>query len=329
MTRVRALIVSALIVSAIALTSGQTSDRTFLAIVRSDGLVPIAISDGEDWWNSWPWPTDEEMKTLEIPASIETIPPEWLPPNTKLPVDWMFQRASGPPIKIRVTPPLKPLLNSLANTVSVPSTYTAQIEDGKRAGERGEIGVAIAGPGTLGRFEKASSAEYRRLLGRLTPRLRALEEDALKEWREEPGAGQETIVLTPGRTRKGEQPYELLKVVRPFKGQTSYYVTGEKWFAQKVPPGQAECSVNVSTAGVVVTRPDGTIVDQRLEAGAYGGYCGDPASRLALLATVEWHDRVLWVVCFSLEDGYNYALFDPNTNGQVPLKGAWALRPYN
>ena len=57
--------------------AGQERQRTFLGVVRQDGtFIPIAIYDGQEWWNRWPWAGegDDEIEALSLPAGVEEIP---------------------------------------------------------------------------------------------------------------------------------------------------------------------------------------------------------------------------------------------------------------
>lgn len=92
-------------------TFSQTLSPTFLAVVRHDGLlVPIAVFDGAEWWNRWPWgaESDEEIKTLPVPPNLRAIPKDWLPPSTRLPAEWRLLIGSGGRTRIRATEPVRP-----------------------------------------------------------------------------------------------------------------------------------------------------------------------------------------------------------------------------
>jgi hypothetical protein len=55
--------------------------------------VPIAVYDGSEWWNRWPWAAEgDEVRALPVPATLARIPPEWLPPGLSLPATWTLQR---------------------------------------------------------------------------------------------------------------------------------------------------------------------------------------------------------------------------------------------
>src|SRR5262245_58505088 len=70
----------------------------FVGILRRDALfLPIAIHDGRDWWNAWPFSheSDESVKGLPLPDSLDAIPDDWLPPGIRLPRDWGVQLLRG------------------------------------------------------------------------------------------------------------------------------------------------------------------------------------------------------------------------------------------
>jgi hypothetical protein len=66
---------------------------------------------------------------------------------------------------------------------------------------------------------------------------------------------------------------------------------------------------------------DAKVVSERLSAAAWDGYCGDPASWTEPLAALVLKGRLLWVLKNSVEDGYFYGLFNPNSNEPLELKG--------
>src|SRR5262245_9875159 len=83
----------------------------FVGVLRADGLlVPIAIHDGMDWWNRWPFSpaSDESIERLVLPSSIGRIPADWLPLGVHLPDEWRVQLDTGRNISIRLGSPAHP-----------------------------------------------------------------------------------------------------------------------------------------------------------------------------------------------------------------------------
>jgi hypothetical protein len=319
---------------AVTIVGGQEGDRTFLAVARADGaLVPIAISDGQEWWNRWPWAVEsDEVKALPVPATLDKISDDWLPAGVRLPVEWTMQRQDGRRRKVRLQRPIRPPGWQMMETIALQSDYHVSPDKGGNQYSFDEIGIAIAGVGELSAFATASPAESRRILGRLNQRLLEIEQAEIARWlqqrRESPGGDPRPITLS--RTYhdpapRVDEPFGLVRAVRRFKGRTYYYLTGEKLFKMGL-KDLADCKMNLSFDGIVITRSDGTIVFEKLNASAYAEYCGDAASWMTPLAVVERRDRVIWVVKYSVEDGYNYGLFDPEANENIALKGSWDMR---
>jgi hypothetical protein len=323
-----------ILVLALTTVIGQQRDWTFLAIVRTDGaLVPIAIFDGREWWNRWPWAEESgDVKSLKVPATLETIPDEWLPAGTRLPVQWTLQRLDGRRRSLRIQRPIRPSGSQLMETIALRSDYPVSPDKVGNQYSSDEIGVAIAGAGELSGFASVQPAESQRILGRLKQRLLELEHAEIARWlqerRESPGADPQPITLT--RAYRGPAPvvdhaFGLEKAAQRFKARTYYYLTGEKLFKMGL-KDFPDCKMNLSFDGVVITRPDGNIISEKVSAGAYAGYCGDSSGWMTPLAVLFLNDRVLWVVKHSVEDGYDYGLFDPDLSDNIELKGSWGLR---
>jgi len=85
------------------------------------------------------------------------------------------------------------------------------------------------------------------------------------------------------------------------------------------------CKLNVSFSGVVVAQ-SGRRLSEKIAASGYAEYCGDRPDWATPLASLEVNEKVLWIVRVSVEDGYDYALFDPDANDFIILKDTWELR---
>lgn len=304
---------------------------TFLGVVGADGaLTPIAVFDGRDWWNAWPWAAEsDEVKTLPVPSSLEAIPAEWLPPGLRMPRDWRVLRPSGATASVRAQRPIQTRLDGLMDTFSLTTAF--------RPGTEGDA-LAIAGSGVLGTFITPRRDETERIVRQLTSRLETLERAAIDEWRREhiePGvdattlirvfrttgpAGNRTVTVRPVGQ---ESDYGLTKASDRVQGRTYYHLSGEKLF--KVKPDD-ECKINLSSSGLVVVDPGGAVSSEKIASWAYSEFCGDPAESTMPIGTVRVGTRMLWVTRVSLEDGFDYTLFDPLLGDSVQLKGEWGLR---
>ena len=319
------------------ITAGsQERERTFLGVMRQDGLlIPIAIYDGQEWWNRWPWAAEsDEIKALPIPASLEDIPQDWLPPGgrPRLPIEWILLGTSGALTRVQVGRPVRPSTWQLMDTIGLQTNYRVRPDKTRGLYDYDEIGVAIAGAGELGRFQKATRGESQRIITRLMKRLLNIENEGIARWlqerREMPDAARDPVTLT--RTFRGDESgsiptFTLTKAVRPINGRTYYYLDGEKLYLMGL-KRHPDCKMNLSFEGVVIANRDGEIFSETVHAAAWAEYCGDRASWMDPLATLHLKDRVIWIVKYSVEDGYDYGLFDPDANRSVEPKGSWELR---
>jgi len=148
---------------------------TFVGVIGSDGaLTPIAVFDGRDWWNAWPWAAEsDEVKALPVPSSLDAIPSDWLPPGTRVPRDWRVLRQSGATAPLKALRPVQTTLDGLMETFTITTTF--------RPGPDGAM-LAIAGPGVLGTFVNPSRDETERVVRQLTSRIEALERGAMDRW---------------------------------------------------------------------------------------------------------------------------------------------------
>jgi hypothetical protein len=317
--------------SGIALDS-QARLPTFIGIVREDGgLVPIAIFDGREWWNRWPWSEEDgSASKVPVPESLDAIPADWLPSGVRLPREWTLLLLDGGRRKIQIDRPFRPSGWTLVETIVLRSTYPSRPIQGLSDGSD-DVGVAIAGRGRIEPFVTPSHQESQRILTQLQHRLADLERKAIDEWKRElavqPGAAAVPVSLT--RTYRGSQtdaPFGLVKASHAVRGQSYHYLDGEKLYFiagdERYPQG---CKLNVWFEGVVVTQA-GRVVSEAIGAGGYAEYCGDRPGSTTPLATLNIDGKLLWIVRASVEDGYDYLLFDPNANEPLTLKDEWRLR---
>ena len=299
----------------------QKQEPTYLGVVRGDGiLVPIAIYDGETWWNRWPWAAQsEEIRHLTVPATVREIPADWLPPGITLPIQWRVLPTTGRERPLRIVRPVRPPGDHLVDTIGFESDLpTGKVEDWVRTDV---IGVAISGQGQLGRSVVPGRAEAVRLLNRFTPQADELERIETEKWWREQGRAL-PVRLVPDKRSPDSRLGALRAGSRP-DGARYYQVRRDRVFRI---PGET-CGMHLSTDGIVIARPDGRIVSERLAAWAFGEYCGDAGEWTDLLAIVTRGGRVFWIVRISVEDGHDYGLLDPELpDPVVNLKGSWALR---
>jgi hypothetical protein len=305
---------------------------TFVGVVGSDGaLTPIAVFDGRDWWNAWPWATEsDEVKALPVPPSLEAIPADWLPPGTRMPSDWTVLRHSGATARLKALKPVHATLDGLMETFTITTTFRSDPDGGA---------LAIAGPGVLGTFVNPNRDETEGVSRQLTRRIEALERDEIDRWRhEQKGSGMDTaspltrvyMTSTPAgnkyvtnRPIDESSDYGLTKASDRIQGKTYYYLSGEKLFKAKP---DDDCKINLSTNGLVVVDRAGAVFSEKISAWAYAGSCGDAAESTMPLGTVRIGTRMLWVMRVNLEDGFDYTLFDPFVGDSVELKGGWEYR---
>jgi hypothetical protein len=332
-------IITAVVVAVVAAVSTAAAPQpasrpTFLAIVRADGaMTPIAIYDGREWWNRWPWAgeSDEEVRAIALPDSLSGVPADWLPPGSQLPAAWRWQRPDGSMRPIRALRPFRSAEFDLMSTILLRTDLGDSAVSRDHMYHFEPLGVAIAGPGELGRFVPAPPERSTRILESLRPRLDAIEKEAIAVWRKgrELNAPDDKISLT--RTYRDpdderQSPFGLTSIERPFDGRYYHFLSGTKLYNLGL-ANQPDCKVNVSFEGVVVTRADGSVISEQVSAGAYDGYCGDAAGWLEPLATLRLNGRLLWICRYSVEDGYDYLVFAPDASEPViELKGQWQLR---
>jgi hypothetical protein len=306
---------------------------TFVGVIGSDGaLTPIAVFDGRDWWNAWPWAAEsDEVKALPVPSSLDMIPSDWLPPGTRVPGDWTVLRHSGATARMKALRPLQATLDGLMDTFTITTTFRPAPDDGDA--------LAIAGPGVLGTFVSPGRYESEPVLAQLSSRIEALERGAIDRWRGgQGGSGMNTaspltrVYMTTGPAGNRyvtERPaaewsdYGLTKASDRIQGKTYYYLRGEKLL--KVKPAD-ECMINLSSDGLVVGDRGGAVYSEKISSLAYSEYCGDAAESTIPLGTVRIGTRMLWVMRVVLEDGFDYTLFDPLLGDSVELKGGWGTR---
>jgi hypothetical protein len=311
---------------------GQQGPHTFISVLRADGaLVPFAIFDGREWWNRWPWATEsDEIRSIEVPATLADVPSDWLPPNVRLPVAWSVLQQDGRRMTVQISRPVRPAGESieLMDTIGLASNHPAsRLVRTTMAME--EIGFAIAGSGELGRFVRPGPDESRRVLKQVANRLDQIERTALAEWYRErkendPAGEQVTLTRTYRGTFRGPD-FDVIRPERSMNGRFHYFLSGEKLFLLGL-KSEPDCKLNVSFSGVIVGTVDGKVMSSQLHADPYDGFCGDWGELVTPLAVLRLRSRETWILKVSAEDGYDYVLLDPVTSNPIILKEPWGLR---
>jgi hypothetical protein len=308
---------------------------TFLGVVTDDGLLtPVAVFDGHDWWNRWPWGAEsEEIRALPLPRSLDAIPAEWLPPGLTFPRAWTVQRPNGAKVPATALAPTRRQEFALMDTILIRTTF-------KPHGlEVSDVLPAIAGPGVLGRFTVPKPDEEERVLRQLDDRLIAGEKAEIARWMaerrkngvtEEVALTQVYMVTDSSGDHYVTQPPGKGRDVGVSRGQTEpdgrtfYSFGGEKLFRISA---SDNCMMNLSWNGVVVTDRRGRVISAPIAPWAFAEYCGDFGEWNRPLATVRVGDKTVWLMQVTVEDGDDYMLFDPEDPEHPPvLKGEWSMR---
>ena len=297
----------------------QPNEALYLGVVHQDGLlIPSAIYDGHEWWNRWPFAheSDESISALTIPDSLSSIPAAWLPPGIRMPVSWRVQLADGTVRQIRLVRPERPDRPFLAAFVGI-CTDQQPIDGETSFGGEPERGVAISGPGRLGRFATAATMDANRMFTAVLPALNDAETLAIQErldldWKDR----EYTFPARPDE--RADRPFVYTSWLRDEgsrDGRSFYYFTGQREYGDRPFP---DCAVTVDFHAVVVER------DGRIDAPMVGAYTTfectrDNAIRIVHepLASLHWAGPVLWLVKLRAEDGYEYGLINPAPSGDI------------
>jgi hypothetical protein len=313
-------------------SSRESTETLYLGIVHRDGLlIPSAVHVGREWWNPWPFSheSDESIRTLVVPASLASIPAEWLPPGVQLPTDWSLQLSDGTLRPVRLLRPERPERQFLAAFVGI-RTDQKPLEGDAYFGGEPELGVAIAGPGQLGRLVPVESKDHDRLLTGILPALNKAETRAIQERLDLDWKGRQ-YTFPAGPETRARHPFVYTSLLRDDKvvgGRSLYYFTGRRDYGDRPYP---DCSATVDFHAVVAER------DGRIETPMVAAYTTFECSRdndinvgFEPLASLHWAGPVLWVIKTRAEDGYDYSLINPApSTGHSPDPGPkclWAYR---
>lgn len=272
---------------------------TFVAVVRHDGsMIPLAVFDGQQWWNRWPEPADDYGHPLAVPARLSSLPTEWMPPGMHLPTGWRLYSGNGRVTPIKALRPVRAEMLDQA-VIGVQTNYRTARQDA--------VAVAVSGSGTVAPFVRARRQESDRVAAQLAERLATKERETLAAWLTDeklPGdtAGKLRRVFRDD-AQKDPSPFSLMRAERVFNGRTYYRLTGQKLYAGAY-ANDRSCSVNVSFDGMVATDAAGRIVVENVSASAWAGYCGDAAITYEPIAMVQVGGHLLWVGVENLEDGF-------------------------
>jgi hypothetical protein len=312
-------------------------DPLFVGILRRDALfVPIAVNDGRDWWNAWPFSneSDESVQNLPLPESLDAIPDDWLPPGVRLPREWRVQIGRGGQRVIRLGRPARPSGYNMAAMIALRTDYPAPAKVNDAVDIDAEEGVAVAGPATLDRFARVTDETARALLAGVAADLDAAETREIafriKEYESAPDWNGKRIAFPANETQRkaaSMSSYGFTRSVRADSAGTFYVFRGQKDHGRKPWP---DCEATVDFSGIVVQDRSG-----RVSARSMGAYTTLDCSRdnavnvgFEPLASLHWRGPTLWVVRLEAEDGFEYGLLDPAVPDPfaIQMKGMWQLR---
>lgn len=313
-------------------SSRQSNEPLFLGIVHRDGLlIPSAVHVGREWWNPWPFSheSDESIRTLVIPDALASIPADWLPPGVQIPAEWSLQLPDGTVRPVRLLRPERPETQFLAAFVGI-RTDQKPLDDDAHFGGEPELGVAIAGPGQLGRLIPLETSDRDRLFTGILSALNKAESRAIQERLELDWKGRQYTFPAAPESR-ARHPFAYTSWLRDDKvvgGRSLYYFTGQREYGDRPYP---DCSATVDFHAVVAER-DGRIETPMVEAYTTFECTRDNAIVVGFepLASLHWAGPVLWVIKVRAEDGYDYGLINPapssSDSGDPGPKCLWAYR---
>ena len=326
------------VLASVAISPGQSGVKpVFLGVVRADDgrVIPIAIHDGHEWWNRWPFSfmSDDTIASLRVPGSLAEIPADWLPPRIVLPPTWRLQLEKGGSRLIHLGRPVRPQGFSLAAMIAIETDYPARKARPSETPDM-ELGVAVSGPAELGRFVplSTSSTEFQLLMQAIVHDLNDAETKEIAyrihERASEPNG--QVVTFPATEAERARAPFLYAGAVRAARvegGRIFYEFGALKDYGSKPYP---DCEVTVNFAAIVVRERDGRIAPKSSSAYTTLDCTRDNGIGVAprLLATVHWHGPTLWVVRFDAEDGFDYGLIDPALSDpmSVRLRGLWQLR---
>ncbi|HEX5475505.1 MAG TPA: hypothetical protein VFX12_12665 [Vicinamibacterales bacterium] len=308
----------------------------FVGILRSDALLlPIAINDGRDWWNAWPFSDegDESVQGLPLPGSLDTVPENWLPPGTRLPREWRVQMVRGGDRIIHLGRPARPARFSMAAMIALETDY-----GGRRTADDQDIdsedGVAVAGRAALGRFTGVPDTTARALVAAMSTDLFAAESREIafriKERESAPDWDGKPVVFPADEQQRMATPfssYGFTRAVRTEPAGTFYVFQGQKDYGRRPWP---DCAATVDFSGIVVQDSGGHVSVRSM--GAYTTLECSRDNALAIgfepLASLHWRGPTLWIVRLQAEDGFEYGLLNPADAdpSAMPMRGAWQLQ---
>lgn len=313
-------------------TFAQPADPAalFVAVMRSDGLLlPVAAYAQSTWWNRWPFSgaaSNGEVKDVRVPATLDRIPADWLPPGTTLPRRWRLMPMTGEPRDLTLTEAAKHHENDIVEFIGLRTDYVAV--RGGQSSHDDEIGVALAGRAVTGRFVPVSAAERARLLPALVAALERVEpggiDEEIRNTVAAPNAPRRGV-LVPGRAERQSVPLKLdaVRAERQDEARTLFYLTGSKEYRRG-----GKCDLSVDFSAVATRDAQGAISMSPLDPVVSLECAHDDAITASFdpLASIHWSGPTLWLVRNNAEDGFDYGLFDPVRNEQLLLKDRWENR---
>jgi hypothetical protein len=302
----------------------------FVAVLRGDGLLlPVATYAQGTWWNRWPFSgaaSNQEVKDVSVPPTLDRLPADWLPPGTTLPRRWRLMPMTGEPRDLTVTELARHHETDIVEFIGLRTDYV-----GVRGGQSShddEVGVALAGRAVTGRFVPVTAAERTRLLPPLVAALERVEPGVIEEEIRNTVAVANTArrgVLVPSRVERQSVPLKLdaVRAERQDEARTLFYLTGSKEYRRA-----GTCDLSVDFSAVATRDAQGAISMSALDPVVSLDCAHDDAITASFdpLASIHWAGPTLWLVRNNSEDGFDYALFDPLRNEQLLLKDRWENR---
>lgn len=314
--------------------TAQNADPSalFIGVLRADGLLlPVATFSQGEWWNRWPFSpaaSNNELKDVRPPASLDAMPRDWLPPGLTLPRRWRVGPAGGAPRDTAVTGLVKGDRSDLVELIGLRTDYPLARGGQVDASDHdNEIAIAVSGRAVTGKFVLVTGAEKTALVPAFTSALEKVEGVAIDdEVRNVVAAapGPRRAIAVPTRAERQAAILNLTAVrsERQDEGRTLYYLVASKEYHRA---GKCELSMDVAA---VATRDQNGLRIAPLDPVVSVDCAHDDAitARFVPLATIQWSGPVLWLVKNESEDGFDYGLFDPVKNEQLLLKDRWENR---
>ncbi len=299
-----------------------------LAIVSADGLlVPFAIHDGVEWWNTWPFSASGIVSLLPLPKSTTEPPKDWLPPGVSLPTTWTLWQLTGAPRRVIRVRRFASAESGIMEMIGLQTDFISKrSEVSKRADGGDEAGIAVVGAGQIGRFVTLDerSSDWRVLSTKLQAQLETSENKALASWVIEGGSSfeaRQAQVPSVAQRRASRVHVRLARTFRSDAEGTWYGLAASKQYSRRT---SLVCPPTTEFQAIVLREPSGHLLVKSLSAFVT---C-EAHVPLDLLGVLYWSGPPLWIVRAHAEEGFDYGLLNPNVAdpGLLLMKGLWDQR---